>query len=61
MIKTESGQWIPATYKSGRYKAWQEKNRIEEQLDDGSEGEENENERKSKRKSLYVFFQKRTV
>ncbi|XP_054268616.1 ATP-dependent RNA helicase DDX54 [Macrosteles quadrilineatus] len=34
-IKSESGTWIPASYKSGRYKAWVEKNKAgEEQSDD---------------------------
>lgn len=28
-IRTESGIWIPATYKTGRYSDWKEKNKIE--------------------------------
>ncbi|KAK3910911.1 ATP-dependent RNA helicase DDX54 [Frankliniella fusca] len=44
MIKTESGQWIPSTYKSGRYKEWQEKNKIQEQTNEASDGDEEENE-----------------
>lgn len=29
-IRTESGIWIPATYKTGRYADWKEKTKIEE-------------------------------
>lgn len=38
-IKGESGTWISAGYKSGRYKAWVERNKADEQ-DSGSEDEE---------------------
>lgn len=31
-IRTESGIWIPATYKTGRYAEWKEKTKIEEQV-----------------------------
>lgn len=31
-IRTESGIWIPKTYKTGRYDEWKEKNKIEEQV-----------------------------
>lgn len=31
-IRTESGIWIPATYKTGRYSDWKEKNKIEEMV-----------------------------
>lgn len=31
-IRTESGIWIPATYKTGRYDDWKEKNKIEDQV-----------------------------
>lgn len=31
-IRTESGIWIPATYKTGRYSDWREKNKIEEMV-----------------------------
>lgn len=52
MIKTESGQWIPSTYKSGRYKEWQEKNKVQEQMDDDNSDQEDEveAEQKTKRK-----------
>lgn len=36
-IKTESGVWIPATYKSNRYEQWKEKNKtdyLEEEQDE---------------------------
>lgn len=38
-IKGESGTWISATYKSGRYKAWMERNKADDQ-ESGSEDEE---------------------
>ncbi|KAL5290764.1 DDX54 family protein [Megaselia abdita] len=31
-IKTESGAWIPASFKTGRYSDWKEKSKIEEQV-----------------------------
>ncbi|KAM7354898.1 ATP-dependent RNA helicase DDX54 [Cochliomyia hominivorax] len=31
-IRTESGAWIPASFKTGRYTTWKEKTKIEEQL-----------------------------
>lgn len=31
-IRTESGAWIPASFKTGRYSSWKEKTKIEEQL-----------------------------
>lgn len=31
-IRTESGAWIPASFKTGRYTDWKEKTKIEEQL-----------------------------
>ncbi|XP_046672425.1 ATP-dependent RNA helicase DDX54 [Homalodisca vitripennis] len=39
-IKSESGTWIPATYKSGRYKAWVERSKAGE--DSGSDNEDQE-------------------
>lgn len=39
-IRTESGLWIPATYKTGRYKDWKEKTKIEEQVWREEEGNE---------------------
>ncbi|ALC43916.1 CG32344 [Drosophila busckii] len=31
-IRTESGAWIPASFKTGRYNTWKEKSKIEDQL-----------------------------
>lgn len=31
-IRTESGAWIPASFKTGRYTEWKEKSKIEDQL-----------------------------
>lgn len=31
-IRTESGAWIPKTYKTGRYDDWKEKNKVEEMV-----------------------------
>ncbi|CAH1278786.1 unnamed protein product [Diabrotica balteata] len=36
-IKTESGVWISATYKSNRYEQWKEKTKIDQGDDDGDE------------------------
>lgn len=33
-IKTESGVWIPASYKSKRYAEWKEKTKIEQEEND---------------------------
>ncbi|XP_035215565.1 ATP-dependent RNA helicase DDX54-like isoform X2 [Stegodyphus dumicola] len=38
-MKTESGVWIPKSYKSDLYKNWQQKNKIKYQHDDDSDGE----------------------
>lgn len=39
-IRTESGVWIPATYKTNRYNVWKEKNKIDEnESEDDSEEE----------------------
>lgn len=38
-IRTESGVWIPATYKTNRYNMWKEKSKIEEANEDDSEEE----------------------
>ncbi|XP_076234983.1 ATP-dependent RNA helicase DDX54 [Calliopsis andreniformis] len=39
-IRTESGVWIPASYKTNRYSAWKEKSKIDVVRDDDSEDEE---------------------
>ncbi|XP_066581987.1 ATP-dependent RNA helicase DDX54 isoform X2 [Prorops nasuta] len=38
-IRTESGVWIPATYKSNRYAQWKEKSKIDAVNDDDSDEE----------------------
>ncbi|XP_076277524.1 ATP-dependent RNA helicase DDX54 [Lasioglossum baleicum] len=38
-IRTESGVWIPASYKSNRYSAWKDKSKIDARNDDDSEEE----------------------
>lgn len=40
-IRTESGIWIPATYKTGRYADWKQKTKIEEQVHKEFEDDEN--------------------
>ena len=53
-IKTESGVWIPASYKSDRYSKWRERSKLEQQLE--AEQEENDDEKKNmnrKRKQTY--------
>lgn len=59
-IRTESGIWIPATYKTGRYADWKEKTKIEEQVH--KEFEDDGNGKKRLRKlstsiciNLYAF------
>lgn len=39
MIRTESGNRIPASYKSGRYEAWKQKYHQAEDNDDDDEDE----------------------
>lgn len=39
-IKTESGAWIPASFKTGRYTEWKEKSKIEEQLQREADSED---------------------
>ena len=42
-IKTESGVWIPASYKSDRYAKWRERSKLEQQLEAEQEGNDDEN------------------
>ncbi|KZC05284.1 PREDICTED: ATP-dependent RNA helicase DDX54 [Dufourea novaeangliae] len=39
-IRTESGVWIPASYKTNRYSAWKEKSKVDAANDDDSDEEE---------------------
>lgn len=41
-IRTESGAWIPASYKTNRYSMWKEKSKIDATNDDDSEEEPQE-------------------
>lgn len=38
-IRTESGLWIPATYKTNRYSEWKEKTKIDDQVNHDGEDE----------------------
>ncbi|KAM8710970.1 hypothetical protein ACLKA7_017583 [Drosophila subpalustris] len=42
-IRTESGAWIPASFKTGRYSEWKEKSKIEEQLQRENAASDDEN------------------
>lgn len=42
-IRTESGVWIPATYKSNRYAQWKERTKV---ADNDQESEEESSTRK---------------
>ena len=41
-IKTESGVWIPASYKSDRYKKWKQRSRVAQLQEQQTHGEGNE-------------------
>merc|ERR1712080_100671 len=41
-IKTESGVWIPASYKSDRYKKWKQRSRIAQLQEQQAQGEHDE-------------------
>ncbi|XP_017490685.1 PREDICTED: ATP-dependent RNA helicase DDX54, partial [Rhagoletis zephyria] len=40
-IRSESGAWIPASFKTGRYNDWKEKSKIEEQLQRENDSDDN--------------------
>lgn len=42
-IKSESGQWIPMTYKSDRYEKWQEKTKLKNSLSEDHDDDEEKN------------------
>ncbi|CAB0017617.1 unnamed protein product, partial [Nesidiocoris tenuis] len=42
MIKSESGKWIPASFKSGRYQKWMERTKAAAEDDDNEEDDGNE-------------------
>lgn len=39
-IRTESGAWIPATYKTNRYNMWKEKSKVDENESESDNEEE---------------------
>ncbi|XP_023245258.1 ATP-dependent RNA helicase DDX54 [Copidosoma floridanum] len=43
-IRTESGVWIPATYKTKRYEQWKDKNKVVAQMEAVEEDEDADNE-----------------
>ena len=45
-IKTESGVWIPASYKSDRYAKWRERSKLEQQMEAEQDNEEDNNSNK---------------
>lgn len=47
-IKSESGQWIPITYKSDRYEKWQEKSKLKNSVSE--ENDEDEEKKTAPRK-----------
>jgi len=47
-IKTESGVWIPASYKSDRYAKWRERSKLMQLQEEDNDGGDDENPRKSK-------------
>lgn len=53
-IKTESGVWIPATYKSNRYAQWKERTKAEENED--NDGEDDASKQKFKGVLTYISF-----
>ncbi|XP_067005335.2 ATP-dependent RNA helicase DDX54 [Anabrus simplex] len=44
-IRTESGAWIPATYKSNRYAQWKEKTKVDENESEDDSGDESKNQK----------------
>lgn len=62
-IRTESGVWIPATYKTNRYSMWKEKCKINEDVSENDSEEESPQIQNCKSISLHpknifahVFF-----
>lgn len=54
-IKTESGKWIPATFKSNRYAQWKEKSKIDQ--DDDADEETDTTPKKGKcHTSSFIFL-----
>lgn len=55
-IRTESGVWIPATYKTNRYNVWKEKSKIDEQANEDDSEEESPQTQKCKLAYLYQYY-----
>lgn len=59
-IRTESGVWIPASYKTQRYSQWKQKNKIENAYgaddNDDSDNEASSSTQKCKRFFLLLFL-----
>lgn len=56
-IRTESGAWIPATYKTNRYNQWKEKTKVGETNDDDDDDDESHQQtQKCKFADLMGFY-----
>lgn len=55
-IRTESGVWIPATYKTNRYNMWKEKSKVDE--NDNESDSEEESLQTQKCKLIYDLISK---
>jgi len=53
-IRTESGAWIPATYKTNRYSMWKEKCKINEDASENDSEEESPQMQNCKSISLHL-------
>ena len=40
MIRSESGQWIPVSMKSGRYEKWQERTKARQQAEESDDDDD---------------------
>lgn len=56
MIRTESGNRIPASYSSGRYEAWKQKYHQSEENDNDDENEENQPRSHTKLGNLFFLL-----
>lgn len=56
-IKTESGAWISASYKTDLYKKWKEQNKTQDEDEDGEDNDDREETRR-RDKELEKMFRK---
>ncbi|EGT48599.1 hypothetical protein CAEBREN_09605 [Caenorhabditis brenneri] len=49
-IRTEDGTWLPASYKTGKYEEWKQKQKIGFKKDDGEDGDAMDQDHNRKRK-----------